>query len=1453
MHTPSLAAPFPAMSKQELLKQIKLRETELQQLLKGVNKKEFNTPSGGKWKIKSQVLAGKAVPKGEWIIPPTKPELGNFKPSEGFRGGDAIPATQDDVLLDLDQVGLNPSNFVTTASGARLVPPQQSDKAAALANPSLTQLQDILHSNLDPKEFRFPSGGAWNATTLLKLAKLAQNSGPDESPKLQKLLNEFSAPSSGVWNVQESVTTVSTTPSSVGSPTVTIRTTNLQQLLEQTPVESSTPSSVWKSRANQDNPKPAFDLATIRSTELQKLLRQHGLQESSSPETKWRSITTTASPVTLRSAGLETSLRSSPQSTALQELLRSHGQPDQAPAQPWNIRESAERFRNQLKQAEKPVTVRTSELQELLRAHGLSTEGPVESWNIKETAAKFRAKLEKERAALVAAHSSQANQPETVTLRTSHLQQLLHSHGLQDQVPNKEWNIKEAAAKFRAILEKERAAVVASHDHSPLPESVTKAQPLGLASSEAKGLKALLEEERAQVVAAHNNQKPRPVTLRTTDLQQLLHSHGVKESQPSQVWNIRDSAEKLKKQNEERLQQQLRAQNKHIEKLQQQLKEQNEKEAAQPVTIRTLHLQQLLHEHALQSSKPKEVWNIKESALKQLKEQQNSQVKIRTSELQALLDAASLPDQRPSDPWDIRHGSDKFRFQPGTEAGDEEVTVNVEDLMQLLERQPKTEEQILEHVFHAEPPPSSVESVTLASTNLQSLLSNLNREEFSAPESGAWDKLAGSNKGFRNNQVIRPADVSLSSSSGDGIDVSNVISTTIPSVTKDGTGGVTTFRPPVDVQRVRDSLELVSLLKEKQESEMKGKRGRVTEKEVKLLNKLRVKESHLQSLLHRLNPSEFETPDAGAWDIRAEAEKFRNKQKINVEEVSSLLENINEFAPHEFQAPSSGIWKPWAKTNGGAEVSEVQLPGEDETIHVIRGPPGPPGPRGPPGARGPQGPRGQQGLPGPSFMEIFDGRLPEEFQTPEEPRRPASDSFLFDSAPPHPHASPFDEYDDYDEYEYYDSVTLNADNNISPVPLETLDLSAVGPESDKPRLKFVDATRSPPLRATTRRPGISITALNGLLDTKLKAATSKRKKTRRRPGQKKPGRKTNDRPISLLTDSEEPLFSSEEEEGTTRIVNNSQFPQIVILPNRQRVSDEVRIKFNDGKVEIDGGSLVGEALRQSSGNEGENDDEAILGKKQRQALLRAQQRQRLLIVQLMRSMKAAERMKKIEIAMKKQTAVLDQLQEAKKVERPDVITEERLEALEKASARQAVILRELNEAVHEVGLDSSNNGAKLQMLELVAAKQKRLLNKLLTTPLSPVIDPEVNEERLKEIEDDIARKRSRSAAALEARRQKALAQIEEMSEMMQKTQHAQNERVRLGRILQSVNEMPLPGLQERLEEEEEEEMMMSSPSSSHRSIISPNSRSMVWWQRLNSNFQQRRQQHRKSRMILLGE
>ena len=315
-----------------------------------------------------------------------------------------------------------------------------------------------------------------------------------------------------------------------------------------------------------------------------------------------------------------------------------------------------------------------------------------------------------------------------------------------------------------------------------------------------------------------------------------------------------------------------------------------------------------------------------------------------------------------------------------------------------------------------------------------------------------------------------------------------------------------------------------------------------------------------------------------------------------------------------------------------------------------------------------------------------------------------------------------------------------------------------------------------------------------------------------------------------------------DDEARTRIINNSEFPQIVILSqggNTEYSSDDVHINFRDGILEIEGvGSVVKEEDDRQNTADGRENDQEERGDKQQQmlakpqqTLLRAQKRQRLLIAQLMKSMKASERMKKIEIAMKKQTAVLDQLLAERSVERPtDRLTDDRLAALELASARQTVILKELNEAVSDVGSDNNDNGARLQMLELVASKQKRLLNQLLTRPLAPVIDPEVNEVRLKEIEEEIMRKRSKDAAALETRRQKALQQIEAMSEMVQKTRDTQNDRLRLARVLESVNDRSLPGLME------EEDM-----------VIAPSSRSMVWWQRLNGAFRERRQLHRQLR------
>ena len=63
---------FAALSKEELLQQIKVRETELQRLLQGVGTQQFDSPPGGKWKINAQTLAGKPVPQGEWIKPPSE-------------------------------------------------------------------------------------------------------------------------------------------------------------------------------------------------------------------------------------------------------------------------------------------------------------------------------------------------------------------------------------------------------------------------------------------------------------------------------------------------------------------------------------------------------------------------------------------------------------------------------------------------------------------------------------------------------------------------------------------------------------------------------------------------------------------------------------------------------------------------------------------------------------------------------------------------------------------------------------------------------------------------------------------------------------------------------------------------------------------------------------------------------------------------------------------------------------------------------------------------------------------------------------------------------------------------------------------------------------------------------------------------------------------------------------
>ena len=72
------------LEKQRLIKQIQEKETELQQLLlgmgeqglellEGVDRQGLLGPTKGVWKIQSQVLDGKEVPAGEWILPAAEP------------------------------------------------------------------------------------------------------------------------------------------------------------------------------------------------------------------------------------------------------------------------------------------------------------------------------------------------------------------------------------------------------------------------------------------------------------------------------------------------------------------------------------------------------------------------------------------------------------------------------------------------------------------------------------------------------------------------------------------------------------------------------------------------------------------------------------------------------------------------------------------------------------------------------------------------------------------------------------------------------------------------------------------------------------------------------------------------------------------------------------------------------------------------------------------------------------------------------------------------------------------------------------------------------------------------------------------------------------------------------------------------------------------------------------
>ena len=313
----------------------------------------------------------------------------------------------------------------------------------------------------------------------------------------------------------------------------------------------------------------------------------------------------------------------------------------------------------------------------------------------------------------------------------------------------------------------------------------------------------------------------------------------------------------------------------------------------------------------------------------------------------------------------------------------------------------------------------------------------------------------------------------------------------------------------------------------------------------------------------------------------------------------------------------------------------------------------------------------------------------------------------------------------------------------------------------------------------------------------------------------------------------------ETDKTRTNIINNSQLPQIIIIPPVQggtKSQNQVLVNFDpEGKIsnivsgseDKDSGGIAG-LLRPDVSNEDKIDK--IQQQKQTQ-LEEAQKKQQILIEQLTQSMKSMEKFKKIEAAMQKQSEVLKQIQEENVSEgnHNNDFVEGRIEELEDASVKQAEIIEDINDAIHDVNIGNANNNARLRVLEMIAAKQRKILNKFLRTPLTKVIDPEVNAERLIEIENKQLTDRVQKFAALEERRKLALEKIEAVANLMDRTKKVQTQRSRLARVLESVNDEVLPGLAQG----------EAGGGAGEDLIISPSTRSLAWWQRLNRQYRRR--------------
>merc|ERR1712241_678708 len=173
----------------------------------------------------------------------------------------------------------------------------------------------------------------------------------------------------------------------------------------------------------------------------------------------------------------------------------------------------------------------------------------------------------------------------------------------------------------------------------------------------------------------------------------------------------------------------------------------------------------------------------------------------------------------------------------------------------------------------------------------------------------------------------------------------------------------------------------------------------------------------------------------------------------------------------------------------------------------------------------------------------------------------------------------------------------------------------------------------------------------------------------------------------------------------TRIINNSQFPQIIIIPQKQggkSSPDQTLVNFDsDGKISNIVSPGSDEASKEAA--EGLMTTDVVPDNEQDE-----HRKNKILLAKLMDSMKSAQKMKKIENAMKKQSLILQQIQnEGVNAETSDDVMEGRIRELEEASIQQAEIIQDINDAIHDVNIGNANNNARLKVLEMIAAKQRK--------------------------------------------------------------------------------------------------------------------------------------------------